>query len=194
VSFRFSKFAMLATLMSAAFFSVNAPAAFGQQGYVQYYDPSAPLPRVPVVLDTRMKPTYVRSREIIDSTGTVSRVVEPIIQERFERVSKPMMVSETMMARKAVATTQSVAPLRSAYHVRRTHIASAIQRHHHMASGMRHQHIASTSGVSEHTVLKEKVVSSAAIIERRDPALNVLDQASGPAPIPRARVRVTETY
>jgi len=42
------------------------------------------------VLDSYMKPTVVRERQVTDSNGVTERVVEPLVQERHEVVAIPI--------------------------------------------------------------------------------------------------------
>jgi len=105
------------------------------------------------VIDSYMKPTVSREKSVTTSDGTTEKTVEPLIQERQERVIVP---------------TEKVTTRRVAHHVAHRHMAVA-------------RPATSSSSVSvRHTVVEPQVVQQsqtveqkAVVIDRPDPALKL---------------------
>ena len=128
----------------------------------------------PEVIDSYMKPTVVRTRESTDSDGNVSKTVEPIIQERHEKVMIPTLETTSTEVRNggtsvrtethAVATTNnSTAVRRIAHH----------PRHHRAYVAHRAQQSLSTRTTTIEQPLtverQDKTTERDTLIERRDP-------------------------
>jgi len=136
------------------------------------------------VIDSYMKPTVSREKSVTTSDGTTEKTVEPLIQERQERVIVPTekvttrtditpahVVSEEVTTNRAATTVvrHTAAPRRRVAH----HVA-----HRHMAVA---RPATSSSSVSvRHTVVEPQVVQQsqtveqkAVVIDRPDPALKL---------------------
>lgn len=134
----------------------------------------------PVVLDSYMKPTVVRSREITDSDGNTQRMIEPMILERHERVMLPATEttsSETRTSSTVRSESRQLAENTSSRVVRRSCKVSHHPRHHYTAYS--HHNVAVASRVTvekrEPAIIdrQESTIDKSTVIERRDPALEL---------------------
>jgi hypothetical protein len=134
----------------------------------------------PVVLDSYMKPTVVRTEEKTDSDGNTQRTTAPLIQERHEHVMLPAtQTTSTVMehtggttavkteSRVAQRTDRSVAKPRISHHARH-HFYTARRQSTHVAQKVIVEKRIEPSSFER----QDSTVTKSTVIERRDPALD----------------------
>jgi hypothetical protein len=162
-------------LSIAATFSLQA-AAQAQAGVVQSAETTTVV-GAPQVIDSYMKPTVVRTRETTDGDGNVSKTVEPIIQERHEKVIIPTIETSSTEVRsggtsvatetRAVATTNTATAVKKVVHHPRHHRAYVA---HHAQ-----QSVSTRTTTIEQPITverQERTTERDTLFERRDPALD----------------------
>ncbi len=171
---------LLSYLASALAFAATVPA----QAEVIETTTETQLPAQ--VVDSYMKPTVSRTKSVTSADGTTEKTVEPLIQERQERVIIPTekvttttditparVVSEQVTTNKAASTTvvrKRVAPRRRV----------AVRRTARRRVAVRPAVSSSSSVAVRRTVVQPQVVQQSqtveqkhVLIERPDPALNL---------------------
>ncbi len=171
---------LLSSLASALAFAATMPA----QAEVIETTTETQLPAQ--VVDSYMKPTVSRTKSVTAADGTTEKTVEPLIQERQERVIIPTekvttttnitparVVSEQVTTNKAASTTvvrKKVAPRRRV----------AVRRTARRRVAVRPAARSSSTVAVRRTVVQPQVVQQSqtveqknVLIERPDPALNM---------------------
>ncbi len=134
----------------------------------------------PVVLDSYMKPTVVRTEEKTDAEGNTQRTIAPLIQERHEHVMLPStQTTSTVMehtggttavkteSRVAQSTYRSAAKPRIAHHARH-HVSAARRQYVDVAQKVTVERKTEPSTIER----QDSTVTKSTVIERRDPALD----------------------
>jgi hypothetical protein len=132
------------------------------------------------VIDSYMKPTVVRTRESTDGDGNVEKTVEPIVQERHERVLIPTVQTTTTDVRSAANTVKtethqvaastshsSCAVKKVSHHPRHQRVYTAHRTHAAVASQV-------TTTVQPTTTVERQQTTTErdTVIERKDPSLD----------------------
>lgn len=121
-------------------------------------------------LHSWMKPVVVRSRTVTQDGGEIKQVVEPIIQERYERVLVPEVETTT------TTNIKNKAPLTAASKKTYAIAGTARANRHRLVASSRETHkskVAVSAVATDVIREKKQIVERARIIERRDPALEL---------------------
>lgn len=124
----------------------------------------------PVVVDSYMKPTFVRKKTITDRQDNEVTVEEPMIEERFERVMIPKSETNVTSIEQSRANRSTQISNHAHAHVR---VASRPASRNKIASRL---HTTQKSDSATSTITKQTqatTVESATTFERRHPALDL---------------------